>query len=114
MKTPFDDVLQRRARRRNLQLDLDTLAADPRVAKAWLFENAAAALDALGVDRSRALTAEDLLAMLTAELEKAHVAATTDLRSPTWSEVEEAVPGRMTSEELQNVLAGGTRKRRPG
>lgn len=103
---------RRRARRRNLRLDLDALASYPGLAETWLFENAGAALDALGVDRSRAATAEDLRAMLATELEKVCAGATTDLRLPTRAEVEEAVPGRTTAEEFQNVLAGGTRKRR--
>lgn len=115
MKPPVASaVKRRRAHRRNLRLDLDALASDPRLAETWLFENAAAALDALGVDRSRAATAEDLRAMLVTELEKVRAGATTDLCLPTWAEVEEAIPGRTTAEEFQNVLAGGTRKWRSG
>lgn len=110
----FGGIKRRRAPHRDLRLDLEALASDPGAAATWLFENSAAALDALGVDRSRAVTAEDLRTMLATELEKMHVDTTTDLRMPTWSEVEEAIPGPMTAEEFQNVLAGGTRKRRPG
>lgn len=115
MKPPVASAAQRRrARRRNLRLDLEALASDPGLAETWLLDNAAAALDALGVDCSRAVTAEELRAMLATELEKARADARSDLRLPTWDEVEEAIPGPMTAEEFQNVLAGGTRKRRPG
>lgn len=115
MKPPAASAVQRRrARRHNLPLDLKALASNPGLAETWLFENPAAALDALGLDRSQAVSAEDLRAMLATELEKARGDVTTDLPLPTWAEVEEAIPGRMTAEELDNVLAGGTRKRRPG
>ena len=79
-----------------------------------MMSDAAAVLDGLGIERPPTATAEDLRAMLAAEFRKLRDSAQTDEHVPTWADVEEAIPGRLTPEELRNVLAGGTRKRHPG
>lgn len=92
---------------------LASLASRPPAMMALVLKDPAPICDLLGIDRSNVTSKRQMRAMIKRELRAMRLAASTETVRLKFDEVEEAVPGPMTDQELANVLRGGTRRSRP-
>ena len=88
------------------------LASRPAALMRLALRNPKPICDALGIQRSKTATKRGMWALIRKHLAEYEQSSTGSNDVVPFSEIEEAIPGPLSKEELANVLAGGTRTRR--